>query len=131
MRLPEKIWCISHNALLSMDILYRRSCGVIVMKHTVINRTELIPILHFKYVVSSLSPHMTTQRCKVSYWNQCIVGSILYFLLRLSMQLGCMLHTVPNFTQTYIVMSQESKAASMSVSFTFSLLHRCGLPHRY
>ena len=43
--------------LLPMGFLYRWSCGVIVMKHTLINRTH--QILHFRCVLS-LSPHMTT-----------------------------------------------------------------------
>ena len=71
-----------YNALPTMHcfrwhILYKRSCRAIVMKHALL--TELIPILHFRHV-SSLSPHMTN----LSYWEQCIVRSAPYLLLRRS-----------------------------------------------
>ena len=49
----------SHNAYFQWDILYRGSCGAIIMKHYDTLLTELIPLLHFKHVLS-LTPHMTT-----------------------------------------------------------------------
>ncbi len=59
------------------DILYRKSCGPIVMKHTLINKTH--SNLVFQACFITITPH--DHLYKISHWKQCIVGSASYPLL--------------------------------------------------